>query len=241
MIPDKVALVTGGSQGIGLAIMHALLREGAFVVAVSRDANNLKQALNAVDPQYQDHVTAIQADVRNEFEVHHAVQQVVSTYGRIDILINSAGISMREKQNLQDTDITEWNRMIDINLTGTYLMCREVLPFMKAQDMGYVINILSTASFRSGSGNGLYVASKYGARALTETIMEENRRTGVRVTSVSPGAVDSTIWNHKIEQITQEERSTMLKTDDIASIVVYLVNLPPRVHIDNITVTPWYR
>lgn len=241
MIHDKVALVTGGSQGIGLAIMHALLREGAFVAAASRDANNLQQALNSVDPQYQDRVTGIQADVRSEEEVHRAVQQVMSTYGRIDILINSAGISMREKQNLQDTDVTEWNRMIDSNLTGTYLMCREVIPVMKSQDMGYVINILSTASFRSGSGNGLYVASKYGARALTETIIEENRRTGVRVTSVSPGAVDSTIWNHKTEPITQEERSTMLKTDDIASIVVYLVNLPPRVHIDNITVTPWYR
>jgi len=241
MIRGKTALITGGSQGIGLAVMHSLLEEGAFVGIMSRNAQHLQAAIESVNPLYKHNVTGIQADVREESEVRQAVQQMVSQYGTIDYLINSAGVSMREKQVLQDTDVNEWKNMIDINLTGTYLMCREVLPYMTEKQSGYIINILSTAAFRSGKENSLYSASKYGARALTESIMEENRRSGVRITSVSPGAVDTTIWDHKKHPISAEDRETMLQAGDIAGIIVYLLNLPLRVYIDNITVTPWLR
>ena len=241
MIRGKTALITGGSQGIGLAVMHSLLEEGALVGIMSRNAQHLQAAIDSVNPLYKHNVTGIQADVREESEVRQAVQQMVSQYGTIDYLINSAGVSMREKQVLQDTDVNEWKNMIDINLTGTYLMCREVLPYMTEKQSGYIINILSTAAFRSGKENSLYSASKYGARALTESIMEENRRSGVRITSVSPGAVDTTIWDHKKHPISAEDRETMLQAGDIAGIIVYLLNLPLRVYIDNITVTPWLR
>lgn len=241
MIRGKTALITGGSQGIGLAVMHSLLEEGALVGIMSRNAQHLKAAIASVSPQYKDSVVGIQADVREESEVRQAVQQMISQYGKIDYLINSAGVSMREKQALQDTDAAEWKNMIDINLTGTYLMCREVIPHMIEHQSGYIVNILSTAAFRSGKENSLYSASKYGARALTESIMEENRRSGVRITSVSPGAVDTTIWDHKKHPISAEDRETMLQAGDIASIIVYLLNLPLRVYIDNITVTPWLR
>lgn len=241
MIRGKTVLITGGSQGIGLAVMHSLLEEGALVGIMSRNAQHLQAAIDSVNPLYKHNVTGIQADVREESEVRQAVQQMVSQYGTIDYLINSAGVSMREKQVLQDTDVNEWKNMIDINLTGTYLMCREVLPYMTEKQSGYIINILSTAAFRSGKENSLYSASKYGARALTESIMEENRRSGVRITSVSPGAVDTTIWDHKKHPISAEDRETMLQAGDIAGIIVYLLNLPLRVYIDNITVTPWLR
>ncbi|MFH5182523.1 SDR family oxidoreductase [Paenibacillus sp. TAB 01] len=241
MIRGKTALITGGSQGIGLAVMHSLLEEGALVGIMSRNAQHLQAAIESVNTLYKHNVTGIQADVREESEVRQAVQQMVSQYGTIDYLINSAGVSMREKQALQDTDVNEWKNMIDINLTGTYLMCREVFPYMTEKQSGYIINILSTAAFRSGKENSLYSASKYGARALTESIMEENRRSGVRITSVSPGAVDTTIWDHKKHPISAEDRETMLQAGDIAGIIVYLLNLPLRVYIDNITVTPWLR
>ncbi|MCR8633055.1 SDR family oxidoreductase [Paenibacillus radicis (ex Xue et al. 2023)] len=238
---ERVAVITGGSQGIGRAVMYALLEEGMKVVSLARNQQNLNLVLDSVLPKYKDSVMGIQTDVRNEGEVHNAIEQVMSAHGRIDYLINSAGVSMREKQSLQDTDVEEWRSMIDINLTGTYLMSREVIPRMMERDFGYIINILSTASFRTGAGNSLYCASKYGARALTESMIEENRRSGIRVTAVSPGPVDTTIWNHKKEQITEDNRSTMLKADDIANIITYLIHLPSRVHIDNITVTPWHR
>ncbi|MDF2963852.1 MAG: hypothetical protein K0S39_5587 [Paenibacillus sp.] len=240
MDSQRVAVVTGGSQGIGRAVMYALLEQGITVASLARNQQNLNLALESVEPKFKDNVMGIQADVGSEADVRSAIKQVISNYGRVDYLVNSAGVSMREKQSLQETEVEEWKKMIDINLTGTYLMSREVIPIMKERDFGYIINILSTASFRTGAGNSLYCASKYGARALTESMIEENRRSGIRVTAVSPGPVDTAIWNHKKVQITEDDRSSMLKADDIANIISYLINLPPRVHIDNITVTPWH-
>jgi NADP-dependent 3-hydroxy acid dehydrogenase YdfG len=111
---------------------------------------------------------------------------------------------------------------------------------MRRSGSGYIINILSTAGLRSGAGNSPYSASKYGARALTEALIDETQGTGIRVTGISPGPVDTAIWGHKRFEVTGERRATMLKASDIADIVVFLLGQPDRVHIENIKVTPWF-
>jgi NADP-dependent 3-hydroxy acid dehydrogenase YdfG len=240
-LKDKVAIITGGSQGIGLATVRALAKEGVRVIALARDMEALNQSLDALDASSQALITGMRADVRNEDEVRHTFKQVVEKFGHVDILVNCAGVSMSDRKRLEETETSEWTRIIDTNLTGTYLMCREALPLMVSGNSGFIINILSTAAYKSSTGFSLYAASKFGARALTEALIEENRRSGIRISSISPGAVDTSIWNHKTNFVTDEDRATMLRAEDISSIVMYLLSVPATVHIENVTVTPWQR
>ncbi|MCR8633421.1 SDR family oxidoreductase [Paenibacillus radicis (ex Xue et al. 2023)] len=236
-----VAVVSGASSGVGLATLKALVQKGAYVVALARNEQNLIQAIESIHPDLKKNIITIATDVRNETSVKIAIDHAATQFGHIDILINAAGVSMSGKQLVQEIDLAEWNRIMETNLTGTFLMCREALLKMTERNSGYIINILSTAAFQVSGGNSIYAASKFGARALTEAMIAANRRSGIRVTSISPGAIDTNIWSHKLNPVSQESRDTMLKAESIADIVLFLVSQPPEVHIENITVTPWYR
>ncbi len=145
---------------------------------------------------------------------------------------------MPEFRDLESIDPELWRRVLETNLTGTYLLCREVLPVMKREGSGYIINVLSTAAFRSNAGNAPYSASKYGARAITETVAEETKGTRIRVSSISPGPVDTNIWSHKTQEVSAERRRKMLRADDIAGIALFLLTRPEYLWIDNVTVVP---
>ncbi|TVY08654.1 SDR family oxidoreductase [Paenibacillus cremeus] len=237
----KVALITGGSEGIGAALMRAMVENGASVVAVARNSQRLSEAAEGVSLAHRERVKLVSADVRDEEQVQAVITETLAAYGKIDFLLNCAGVSMREPTSVEEIHPTEWNRIMETNLNGTFYFCRGVLPSMKARDEGYIINILSTAAYRVGKGNSLYSASKFGARALTEALMEEHRNTGVRISSVSPGPVNTNIWSHKSRHVSDEERARMLEPSDIVRIVMFLLTNEPYVHIDNITVTPWGR
>ncbi|MEN3269981.1 SDR family oxidoreductase [Pseudonocardia sp.] len=234
----QVAVVTGGSQGIGAATVAALAARGMTVVAMARDPGRLNDALGALDPAAQARTAAVQVDVSQEVQVEAAVAEVAERFGRIDVLVNSAGVSMNARRRLEHTTTEEWRRLVDTNLTGTYLMCRSALPHLKERG-GYILNVLSTGAYRVGEGSSLYAASKFGARALTEALIEEFRDSPVRTTSVSPGPVDTTIWDHKIEPPAPESRARMMRPSDIADIFVWLLDRPANLHIPDITVTPW--
>jgi NADP-dependent 3-hydroxy acid dehydrogenase YdfG len=235
---SKVAIVTGGSQGIGLATVRALAGRGMLVVAMARDQDRLDHAVGSLSPVLRDRVVGIVGDVSQDASVASVVMATKDRFGRIDVLVNSAGVSMTAKRSLANTTTDEWRRLIDTNLTGTYFMCREVLPYL-SDNGGYILNVLSTAAFRATAGVSLYAASKSGARALTEALIDEYAGSGVRVTSVSPGPVDTTIWDHKLEPPSAEKRAEMLRPSDIADIFVWLLDRPARLHIRDITVTPW--
>ena len=235
----QVVIVTGGSQGIGLATVAAFAGHGLQVAAVARDRGRLDEAIASLPPDHRGQVVGIPADVRNEAEVAAAVQQVAGRFGRIDVLVNSAGVSMSARRRLVDTAPEEWRRLIDTNLTGTYLMCRAVLPHLERAAAAWIFNVQSTGAWRSTPGASLYAASKFGVRALTEALIEEHRNSTIRVTSVSPGPVDTTIWSHKLEPPSQAERAAMLRPSDIAEIFLWLLDRPAHLHIPDITVTPW--
>ncbi len=180
----------------------------------------------------------LRCDVRSRAEVDDMVRRVLADAGRIDVVVNAAGVSMPELRPTEAIDEELWRSMVETNLHGTFYVCRAVLPAMRAAGSGYIINIQSTASFRAMAGNGPYAVSKYGARALTETLAAELKGTGVRVTAISPGPVDTAIWTHKVQPPTAEDRTRMLHAGDICEIALFLLRLPDRVLIDNITVTP---
>jgi NADP-dependent 3-hydroxy acid dehydrogenase YdfG len=237
-LAGKIALVTGGSEGMGAGLIQALAAEGASVVAVARNEQRLAEVIGSLPEGLRQQVTAVIADVRNEDQVRSAVARTLQLHGTIDILLNCAGVSMREPSRLEHISSEDWDRIIDTNLYGTFLLCREVIPAMTSQNFGYIINILSTAAYRANKENSLYTASKYGARALTEALIEEHKGSGVRISSVSPGPVNTNIWSHKIKPVTEEQRASMLEVKDIVRIVLFLLTQPDYVQIDNITVAP---
>jgi NADP-dependent 3-hydroxy acid dehydrogenase YdfG len=228
-LKDLVAVITGGSEGIGKASAQLLLQHGAKVVTCSRRSipENVKLG-----------IYHLPCDVRDTEQVKSTVQKILKQFGRIDLLLNSAGVSMPEPLYLEQVEIDLWNRILDTNLKGTFLFCREVLPILKKQGTGYIINILSTAAYRSQGKNAPYSASKAAIRAVTEALVEETKGSAIRVTSISPGPVSTNIWSHKRRIVTEEERSHMLKPEDIAEIILFLLLLNDYVQVQNITVTP---
>lgn len=232
---QDVAIVTGASQGIGLATVEAFLATGRRIVAMARDARRLVDATAG----FGDRVVAVAGDVREEADVERVVAETMRRFGRLDVVVNAAGVSMSARTRLRDSKTAEWRKLIETNLTGTYLMCRACLPHLEAAPGGYIVNVQSTAAFRAGPGTSLYAATKFGVRALSEALVEEYRGTRVRISSVSPGPVDTAIWGHKTTPPTAEERARMLRARDIAGIVRWLVESPPHLHVPDILVTPW--
>ena len=225
------AIVTGASSGIGLGIARALAGEGVTVAGLSRSPLPAN-ALGAGN------IWHIPCDVRSEEEVSRAVGAACERAGRLDVLVNAAGVSMPANMELEAVDFPLWKRIIDTNLTGLFLVTKAALPHLK-RGGGYVINILSTAAFRTTMGNSPYSASKQGARAVGEAAAAEGKEAGVRVASISPGPVNTNIWNHKSAPPSAQTRERMLSSEDIADIALFLLKAPAYLSIENITVTPF--
>ncbi len=230
-IKGQVALITGGTQGIGLSVARKCHSLGMKVAVCAR-------SIEVLTTELADLFIPIACDVRQESEVSVAVDTVFEKLGRIDVLINAAGVSMPEPISVENIPAEMWDTIMETNARGTFLFCKAVLSRMKKKGYGIIINILSTGAYRATPGNAPYSASKFAARALTEALIEETRDTGIRVSSISPGPVATNIWSHKSRIVSDEEKRRMLKPGDIANIVAFLCLQPDYVHIDNITVTP---
>jgi NAD(P)-dependent dehydrogenase (short-subunit alcohol dehydrogenase family) len=235
----RVAIVTGGSQGIGLATVRAFAARGMTVVAAARDRGRLDKAVAGIAPAGDGRVLGIAADVAAEADVARLVAETVERCGALDVVVNAAGVSMSARTPVAASMVEEWRRIVDTNLTGTYLVCRAALPHLVRAADAWILNVQSTAAHRAQAGVGLYAASKFGVRALTEALIEEHRHSNIRVSAVSPGPVDTTIWGHKVEPPSAERRARMLRPEDIADILTWLLDRPRNLHIPDITVTPW--
>jgi NADP-dependent 3-hydroxy acid dehydrogenase YdfG len=240
MEQKSTAIITGGSEGIGYACAAALLQRNYKLCLISRNADKLEEAKKELLRQGNGTILTIPADVRKKPEVEAAGAAAFKQFGRIDVLINSAGCSMRAPASFESVTQEEYERIIRTNLDGTFYMTQAALALMKQRNSGFIVNILSTAAVRAGAGNGPYSASKFAARALTETLVEECRGSGIRISSISPGPVETTIWTHKITPPLQEKKDKMLRPADIADLAVFLIERPPYVHIRDMEVTPWY-
>lgn len=235
----QVAIVTGASLGVGLATTAALAQRGLNVIAAARDLSRLEAAIMGLGPEIRHRVKGVACDVSKEPEVKALVDSAIEHFGRLDIVVNSAGVSMNARTRLADSNSAEWHKIIDTNLTGTYLMCRESLRHLENSPDGYILNVQSTGAYRASPGVSLYAASKFGVRALSEALIEEYRNSNIRLTSVSPGPIDTNIWSHKLEPPSAERRALMLRPSDIADIFMFLLERPRHMHIPDITVTPW--
>ncbi|MFC1899449.1 SDR family NAD(P)-dependent oxidoreductase [Chloroflexota bacterium] len=187
-LENKVAIVTGGGVGIGEAISLAFALEGTTVVAAARTLPRLEAVVNKINANGGKAI-AIQTDVTDENQIKMMVDQTISTYGKIDILVNNSGIA-GPTTSVVDMPLDEWNDVLAINLTGSMLCAREVLKYMLPRKTGNIINISSMAGVNGLIRRSPYCASKWGIIGLTQTLALECGEHNIRVNCIAPGAVE---------------------------------------------------
>lgn len=238
-LQGKRALVTGASSGIGRAVAKALAMEGVHLALQGRDEARLAavQAAAAADGFAP---LRILADLTVEQAAEDAVDRAAQGLGGLDFLIHCAGISQADNPPFERTDTDAYHRIMRTNADATLFCMRRALRYVREAEAGYLVNILSTAATAAGAGGGVYAASKHAAKALQEALAAECRGTTVRVSSVSPGPVDTEIWSHKAEPPPAARRERMLRPEEIAEVVLFLLRQPPGVFIPDIRVEPWF-
>ncbi len=227
-LQQKVAIVTGGSRGIGFAIARALRQEGASVAITGTDPDRLAAAARELGDGGGS-VLGVRADVRLHAEVEALFATVTASFGGVDILINNAGVGAFRP--VAETTVEEWQRTIDTNLTGVFYCCHAALPIMTRRGGGWIINISSLASKNPFVNGAAYCASKSALNAVSEALMQEVRHDGVRVAYVLPGSVNTGFGG-----MTNTKADWALMPDDVAQVVVDLIahpsrSLPSRVEI----------
>lgn len=239
-LTGQIAIVTGGASGIGRATCHALYREGASVIIV--DCNNVavEQTISELNQVGGGQASmGIVADVRKENDLDEMARQTLESFGRIDILVHSAGI-LRGKDStpkiLAQISTDEMNDVIDTNLKGTFLCNRAVLSAMIKQRAGKIINISSTSGKKGKAFDSVYCASKFGVIGLSESLAEEVRRYGIKVQTVLPDAVNTPLWDQN-GPIRAPEYA--LSPERVAELIVYMLKLPDDTIFENIVISPF--
>ncbi|HCX9769516.1 TPA: SDR family oxidoreductase [Staphylococcus aureus] len=228
VLTDKVAVVTGAGSGIGEAIATLLHEEGAKVVLAGRNKEKLQNVANQLS---QDSVKVVPTDVTNKEEVDELIKIAQQTFGGLDIVINSAGQMLSSK--ITDYQVDEWDSMIDVNIKGTLYTAQAALPTMLEQSSGHLINIASISGFEVTKNSTIYSATKAAVHTITQGLEKELAKTGVKVTSISPGMVDTAIT----AAYNPTDRKK-LEPQDIAEAVLYALTQPKHVNVNEITVRP---
>ncbi len=234
-LTDTVCIVTGASRGIGKAIAGRLAAEGARVVAVARDKTRLDRLEASSDS-----IRALVCDVTEEDRVEATVRDVLECEGRIDVLVNNAGTA--EFCLLEETTYESFQHVMNVNVGGPFLFSKAVLPGMKKRRQGEIINISSIVGVQGYPGQAVYSASKHAVNGLTKALAAEVQADGIRVRSVSTGAVDTELGKAAKLDV---DPSELMQPEDIASLVVFLLTGPPSGVVDNINIRrpgskPWF-
>ena len=186
-LKGKIAMVTGGSRGIGVAIARALVAEGVQVAVTGRSAAHLSAARPRIESAGPGSVETLQADVRDYAEVERAIRATVARFGGLDILVNNAGVGIFAE--VAEMTPEQWAEIIDTNLTGVFNACHAAIPHLRRRQGGFIINISSLAGKNAFTGAAAYCASKAGLNAFSEALMQEVRYDNIRVSYVMPGSV----------------------------------------------------
>jgi 3-oxoacyl-[acyl-carrier protein] reductase len=218
----KVALVTGGSRGIGFAIARALIGAGVDCAITGLDRTHLSEAHRALEGAGPARVETLRADVRRFDEVERAVEGAVSRFGGLDILINNAGVGVFG--DVAAMSPSEWSTVVDTNLTGVFNACRAAVPHMKRRGGGFIINISSLAGKNPFAGAAAYCASKAGLNAFSEALMQELRYDDIRVSYVLPGSVATGFSGGD----PSKGSDWKVSADEVADVVLSLLRHDPR-------------
>ncbi len=239
-LAGKVALVTGATSGTGRAIAIALAEAGAAVSFCGRRASRLEETAAAVREQgvpLRYHVV----DVADPEAVQAWVDDAQTAFGRIDVLVNNAGTNARQRF-WKDTDRNNWNEIISTNLSGVFYCTQAVLPTMRAQHDGLIVNISSVAGILPSLVSGVaYCASKHGVVSLTQSVNLEEWQNGIRATVICPAEMATEILTKRPNPPPPESYPHMIQPEDLGSTIVFLATLPSRIFIEQIVIRPTAR
>jgi NADP-dependent 3-hydroxy acid dehydrogenase YdfG len=235
-LQQKTALVTGGGSGIGLAVARAFLDEGASVAITGRTPERLRHAAETL--QAGDRLITCPADVADPLQVDTMVQQVTARLGPIDIVVNNAGLNFKER-TFRELTSEAWQLLLKANLDGAFYVTKALLPSMLDRHDGLVIFISSIAGKRASPlGGTAYSASKFGMSALGLCLAAEEKDSGIRVSVIYPGEVDTPILESRPNPVTPEHRQQILQAEDVAAAAVFVATLPPRVSVPELVIKP---
>ncbi|HMA35375.1 MAG TPA: SDR family NAD(P)-dependent oxidoreductase [Chloroflexia bacterium] len=244
-LKNQVVMISGASSGIGQATALAFAAAGARLALCARREERLQALVPALRQAGADQVITCAADVREVAQVDNFVQAALAEFGRIDVLVNNAGLARGlDRVAAQDDEAWDaWNEMIDTNVKGLLALSRRVLPAMIAQQSGHVINLCSLASHVVYEGGSVYCASKHAALAITEALRLEVADQRIRVTAISPGLVETEFSVVRFRGDQQRADAvyadmTPLTPEDIAECILFAANRPPHVNIDELIVKP---
>jgi NAD(P)-dependent dehydrogenase (short-subunit alcohol dehydrogenase family) len=218
----KVAIVTGGSRGIGFAIAHALLADGAQVTITGRSRSHLSRARIGLEGAGPGAVETLEADVRHYAAVEQAVAATVARFGGLDIVVNNAGVGVFT--NVSDMTPEAWSEVLDTNLTGTFYTCHAALPHLRRRGGGYIINISSLSGKNPFAGAAAYCASKAALNAFSEALMQEVRYDDIRVSYVMPGSVATEFSGGDASK----GADWKVSPEEVADVVIGLLHHHPR-------------
>ena len=236
-LEGKVVLVTGASSGIGRETALALSVAGAQVAIGARRIDRLASLVDAAPGE----VVPLQLDVTDPASVQRAVSETVGHFGRLDALVNNAGLM--QSGLILGADVSEWRRMVDTNLLGSMYAVHAALPFL-LETKGAVVQVSSTAARSASLGSGVYAATKFGISAFSESLRQEVTRRGVRVIVIQPGFVDTELTSHITDPTMQAAAADIaasmrtLRPDDIAAAIIYALGQPEHVSVNEMLVRP---
>jgi NAD(P)-dependent dehydrogenase (short-subunit alcohol dehydrogenase family) len=233
LLNEKVAIVTGASTGIGRSIALAFAGEGAKVVLAARRREKLEQ-LAAEISQGGGSASIVPTDVSSEADVISLFRQTMETHAQVDILVNNAGTAVGKPTD--EMTLAEWQKVIDVNLTGAFLCSREAFKVMKPRRSGRILNIGSISSKMPRPNAAPYTSSKYALEGLTHSLAVDGRQHGIAASVLQPGNVVSEIWGNATELV--KTREGMMRAEDLARIAVLMVSLPPDVNLYQAIVLP---
>lgn len=228
------ALITGASRGIGRATAKALAASNIDVVLVSRSPAQLDDLAQQLQQQGVE-AQSFAIDLSEVNQVKSQISQLLANVGPIDILINNAG--MGYTADLIDMPLADWQRVLDLNLTSAFQCIQAVLPQMRSQQQGTIINVVSIAGQQAFPQWGAYCASKFALMGLTKALAQEERPHGIRVTAICPGAVNTPIWDTDTVDA-DFDRTAMLKPEDVAQSILHIVQMPQHAVIEELVLMP---
>jgi NADP-dependent 3-hydroxy acid dehydrogenase YdfG len=236
-----VGKLTGASSGIGEATAIALAAEGASLAIAARRRDRLDDLAQRITEK-GGQVFSITADVSDEAQIDDLVQQTQAKFGKVDILVNNAGVMLLGMIDGANTE--DWRRMINLNVLGLMYATHKVLPLMKAQGNGHIVNISSVAGRVANAGSGVYNASKWAVGAFSEALRKEVYQNNIRVTIIEPGLVATELPYHVTDPKAKETTASFygslknLESEDIAAAIAYAVTQPPHVNVNEILIRP---